>query len=88
MSQRDKFLEKLQRKPSPKDITYDEIASLLKGLGFEEDNKGKTSGSRVIFVNENIDMAIPLHKPHPQKELKIYQIKEILEKLKAGGLIG
>jgi hypothetical protein len=49
-------------------------------------NKGKTSGSRVKFESE-IYGAILLHKPHPQKELKAYQIKQLVEKLEQEGLI-
>ena len=39
-------------KSRPKDYTYDEVKSLLNKLGFYENNKGKTSGSRVEFINE------------------------------------
>ena len=49
-------------------------------------NKGKTSGSRVMFVNEEHG-CILLHKPHPQKELKAYQIKQLIEILEQEGLI-
>ena len=49
-------------------------------------NKGKTSGSRIIFTNDEHG-SILLHKPHPQKELKAYQIKQLLEILEQEGLI-
>jgi len=48
-------------------------------------NKGKTSGSRVRFIKHNI--AIILHKPHPRKELPVYQIKQILDVLMKEGLL-
>jgi len=83
LAKENKLLEKLKR--VPKDFTFDEMTTLLKQLGFRLNNKGKTSGSRVIFIFE--DMLIPLHKPHPGNELKEYQLKDILSKLKEGGLI-
>ena len=48
----------------PKDFTFDEMESLLLSLGFEISNKGKTSGSRVLFMLG--DLTIDIHKPHPQ----------------------
>ena len=49
-------------------------------------NKGKTSGSRVIFTS-NDHGSILLHKPHPRKELLDYQVKQLREKLEQEGLI-
>lgn len=69
----------------PKDLTFEEMQSLLEILGFEMSNKGKTSGSRVKFYNGKT--IIILHKPHPRKELLEYQIKQIIEKLKEDELI-
>lgn len=40
----------------PKDFTYAELVSLLIQLGFEEDNKGKTSGSRLRFYRQNLGL--------------------------------
>jgi predicted RNA binding protein YcfA (HicA-like mRNA interferase family) len=64
----------------PKDFTYDELKQILNNFGFYEDNKGKTSGSKVIFKNI-YNQKIGLHKPHPSKILKSYQIDEILRVL-------
>lgn len=55
-------------------------------LCFDYSNKGKTSGSRVIFESESHG-CIMLHKPHPQKELKAYQIKQLIEYLEQEDLI-
>jgi len=79
MSKLEKLLERLKTKP--KDFTYDEAKNILNKLGFYENNKGKTSGSRVAFIN-NKNVKIDLHKPHPGKILKNYQINKLLEKLK------
>lgn len=79
MSKLERLLERLKTKP--KDFTYDEAKNILNKLGFYENNKGKTSGSRVAFIN-NKNVKIDLHKPHPGKILKNYQINKLLEKLK------
>lgn len=78
MSKLEKEIERLKSKP--KDFTYNEAKFLLNKLGFIEDNKGKTSGSRVAFIN-NKNIKIELHKPHPGNMLKPYQIKDLLNKL-------
>lgn len=78
MGKKDKLIKRL--KSRPKDFTFDEAETLLKYFDFAYSNKGKTSGSRVIFESENHG-CIMLHKPHPQKELKDYQIKQLIEYL-------
>lgn len=85
MSKKEKLLERLKSKP--KDFSYDELRVLLMGLGFVEDNRGKTSGSAVSFANININERIKLHKPHPRNILKVYQVEYILEELKRIGVI-
>lgn len=41
-------IQKLKNKSS--NITFAELASLLESLGFHQENKGETSGSRVKFL--------------------------------------
>lgn len=84
MGQKDKLIKRLKSKP--KDFTFDDAATLLKYFDFKISDKGKTSGSRVMFVSEQYGN-IMLHKPHPQKELKAYQIKQLVEYLEQEGLI-
>lgn len=83
MSTADKLKQRIQK--IPKDFTYAEAAKLLKSLGFEENNKGKTSGSRVKFYRKSDGAMINLHKPHPQPEMKGYAIEQLVEKLKEYG---
>ena len=83
MGKKEKLIRKL--KNSPKDFTFEEMRVLLELLGFVMSNKGKTSGSRVKFMKNNIP--IILHKPHPRKELLEYQIKQIIDVLEKEGLI-
>lgn len=77
-------IKKLKNKSS--NITFDEVASLLESLGFRQKNKGKTSGSRVKFLN-NDGVPIYLHKPHPRKTLLSYQVKAVVQVLKEEGLL-
>ena len=84
MGQKEKLIQRLKSKP--KDFTFDEAETLLRYLSYVRLNKGKTSGFRVMFTSEE-HKAILLHKPHPQKELKAYQIKQLIEILEQEGLI-
>ena len=84
MGQKEKLIKKLLSKP--KDFTFTEAETLLNYFDYVRSNKGKTSGSRVIFVKEGCH-AILLHKPHPQKDLKTYQIKQLADYLEQEGLI-
>ena len=79
MSKMEKEIERLKSKP--KDFTYDEAKKILNNLGFLEDNKWRTSGSKVMLKNES-NQKIMLYKPHPSRILKSYQINEILRLLK------
>jgi hypothetical protein len=70
----------------PSDFTFDEMQRLLEGYGYEKSNKGKTSGSRLIFKN-GAKRPIMLHKPHPGNIVKEYAMKQVLEDLKEAGFI-
>jgi hypothetical protein len=80
MSKEDKLVKRLLARPN--DFTYNELRSLLSHLGYVESQSGKTSGSRVAFINEKDKHIIRLHKPHPGNELKKYQIDQLIEELK------
>ena len=85
MTKKDKLLERFLS--IPKDFTFDELKTLLRSLGYEEDNKGKTSGSRVAFIDKSTKHIVRLHKPHPGNELKQYQIEQVVEELKSRRLL-
>ena len=86
MSKIEKEIERLKSKP--KDFTYDELKKILNYFGYIEDNKGRTSGSRVRFINKyDYNNKIELHKPHNGNTLKQYQINYILKILLEGGKI-
>ena len=84
MRQKEKLIQRL--KSYPKDFTFDEAETLLTYFNYLRSNKGKTSGSRVMFISDE-HPDILLHKPHPQKELKAYQVKQLIEILEQEGLI-
>ena len=84
MSRKQKLIDRLNSRP--KDFTYDEARTLLGLYGFIEDTKGRTSGSRVMFVNKLLDVNFRLHKPHPNNILKEYQLKELIEIIKKLGV--
>lgn len=80
MSRHEKLKEKLLRKPNS--FAYDEMVSLLKGFGYNEVQRRRSSGSAVIFFNPKLNDKIMFHKPHPQKEMKRYILEMVIEKLK------
>jgi len=79
MTAKQKLIERF--KFLPKDFTFDELSKLLKGFGYEISNKGKTSGSRVRFINIESKSIIDLHKPHPGNVVKLGVLKDIYDKL-------
>ena len=84
MGQKEKLIEQL--KSRPKTFTFHDAEVLLDYLEFTKCNKGKTSGSRVMFTSDS-HPPILLHKPHPRKELLEYQVKQLIEILEQEGLI-
>ena len=84
MGQKEKLIERL--KSHPKDFTFEEAETLLGYFGYQRKNKGKTSGSRVMFVGEG-HHSILLHKPHPRKELLSYQVNALRDVLEQEGLL-
>ena len=85
MGQKEKLIAKL--KANPKSFTFNEAETLLGYFSYHRNNKGKTSGSRIMFVSEVHKTKILLHKPHPRKELLEYQVKQLIEQLEQEGLL-
>ena len=83
MSQKDKRIERIKKKP--KDYTYTEAKSLVAIFGYEERSKGKTSGSRVMFYRREDELSILLHKPHPGDVMKEWMVEELLNSLIENG---
>jgi hypothetical protein len=85
MSRQDKLLLRFLSRPN--DFAFFELVTLLRGFGYTKMRVGKTSGSRVAFINERTKHIIRLHKPHSQKTLKTYQIADLEKVLKVKGFI-
>ena len=85
MGQKERLIAKLQS--NPRDFTFGDAETLLGFMTYRRSNKGKTSGSRVIFTSDVYKTKILLHKPHPRKELLEYQVKQLIEVLKQEGLL-
>lgn len=83
MSKLDKAKERLLSRP--KDYTYSEARYLLSQLGFEEFQKGKTSGSRVKFFRAGDQRIILLHKPHPGDTMSYSATKGLADRLEEMG---
>lgn len=85
MSKTEKLLKRFLSQP--RDFTYGELVRLLAAAGYTESQTGKTAGSRVAFINHDTRHIIRLHKPHPQPELKQYQLILIEDELRKAGVI-
>lgn len=79
MSKKDKLLKRFLENPVKKDLTFNELETLLVACGFI---KLEGAGSAVKFYNQKKDILINLHKPHPSNILKIYIVKQIQTKIK------
>jgi len=82
MTKAEKLLNRFLSRP--KDFTYNELLRLLSSMGYKEQ---QGSGSRVVFLNEEIKHNIKLHKPHPGNVLKRYQIELVIQELRTKGLL-
>jgi len=85
LGKKDKLMLRLLN--HPKDFTFDELTTLLRGFGYELSNAGNTSGSAVRFINPVTKHMIRLHKPHPSPVLKEYLVKLVISELRQGGYL-
>ena len=85
MTKKEKLIERMLR--FPKDFTFAELETVFIQLGFEKDDKGKTSGSRIRFYNKDKQMQYLAHKPHPSSIVKEKALKDIVNFLTSNKLI-
>ncbi|MDE7374628.1 MAG: type II toxin-antitoxin system HicA family toxin [Odoribacter sp.] len=83
MGTKEKLIERF--KSQPNDFNWDELVRLFSILGYDLKNKGRTSGSRVIFVKG--ESSYIAHKPHPGSIVKRYVMKQVFEFLTKNELI-
>lgn len=80
MSRIQKIKDKIEQMPTPSNVTWDELCSFLKTLGYT-----KKPSSKGFKFRKHGGAKINAHKPHPGNEVKEYLIEQILEKLKMCG---
>ncbi len=83
MGTKEKLIERFKKQPN--DFNWNELVRLFSVLGYQIDNKGKTSGSWVIFVKGN--SSYTAHKPHPGSIVKTYVMKQVFDFLTKNELI-
>lgn len=81
MSKHQKALQRLFSKPT--DFKWNELCSLLDHIGFK---RLEGDGSRVKFFHKEKNVLISLHKPHPEKIIKEYVVRNVIKKLKKMGV--
>ncbi len=85
MNKQDKLLRRFYN--LPRDFTFDEMRSLFSQFGFHLENKGATSGSRIVFANDGNGDRYIMHKPHPSNVIKGYVMRQVHTYLKSRGYI-
>ena len=83
MSTKEKLIERFKKQP--KDFTWEELVRLFGIFGYVVNNKGRTSGSRVLFEKE--DESYIVHRPHLPNTIKEYVMKQVLDYLIEKNLI-
>ena len=84
MPKREDLIEKLCRKPSPKNFTKQELDALMGKCGCNKRQGGRESAIEYVHKNGRI---LTFDGPHPGNELYNYQIKKVIAFLKEIGEI-
>ena len=84
MSKREKLLRRIRTRPTPSDITGNELRALLESLGFVMLNG---SGSRRKFHHAPSKTLLILHEPHPRSIIGKVYVEQVVEALESNGLI-
>jgi hypothetical protein len=87
MSNYEKRLDRLCRKPPPTDLRWEEFVGIMESLGFSLHEHG--GGSHKFFVREEngVEQRINTCRPHPTGIMKQYQIRAVVAKLDEWGLL-
>jgi hypothetical protein len=76
-------LKSIYAKPTSVSIVFTDIESLMRSLDFEIE---EGNGSRMSFYSKQLDQRLHLHRPHPGKEAKRYQVETVREFLETCGV--
>jgi predicted RNA binding protein YcfA (HicA-like mRNA interferase family) len=68
-------------------LKYSDLVRILGKLGYQELNRGQSSGSAVSFFNPSTQDLIYMHKPHPSPEVDRGCLKSVIKHLKSMGVI-
>ena len=71
-SKQKKTLEDIFRDPTSRSIIFADMESLLRSIGCDID---EGVGSHVTFLKDGLSLDV--HRPHPRKEAKPYQVKDV-----------
>lgn len=80
MGRKEKLIARFESIPA--DFTWNELCSLLNGLGYEMQTG---SGSRRKFYKSTTGHIISLHAPHPGSIVKKYALRQVLATLRETG---
>lgn len=83
MPKKSDLLEKLCRKPSPKNFTVRELDILMSKCNCRKFSGGRGSG--IGFVHVETQRILQFDEPHPGKELYRYQIVKVIQFLRDVG---
>lgn len=84
MSKYDKFRERVCARPTPSDIRWTELQGFLEHLGYTM-RPGR--GSRRKFFHPEKNALIICHQPHPHPTVDKGCVNDVVEHLKAHGLL-
>lgn len=79
MSKHEKNLARLCSTPTPANIKWDELAGVLKYLGF---TLVKGGGARRKFFHKEKDVLISCHEPHPSPDVDKGCVADVVQHLK------
>ena len=79
------LIEKLCRKPIPRNFSKRELDILMGKCDCKKFQGGRGSG--IGFVHSETKRILQFDEPHPGNELKRYQIKQIRDVLQKEGLL-
>ena len=80
MPKKEDLIEKLCRKPMPKNFTKRDLDMLMKKCNCEKFPGGRGSG--IGYVHSKTQRVLQFDEPHPGNELYTYQIKKTIKFLK------
>lgn len=84
MTQVEKLLSSLLT--CPKSFRFRDFVRIMEYLGYEMDQKGATSGSRVRFYRRRDGRMFIMHSPHPSNEMNAAAVRACVAFLRKEGI--